>query len=202
MRLIRNHGEAIVEDMGIQDLANIIGFNYRMTELEAAVSIGQFRQLDYLNDCRIELAEYLTKKLSRFPGLVLPGAMGRGKHVYFAYAVKFKEDVVGVSCKTFVRALEAEGIPFGTGYVKPLYLAPIYQKMVAYGKKGCPFTCAYYQGSPVYSKGGCPVCEKMYEKELMLTGICRHPHTKKDIDDAIAAFGKIFDNLEELKKIK
>ena len=74
--------------------------------------------------------------------------------------------------------------------------------MVAYGKKGCPFTCAYYQGSPVYSKGGCPVCEKMYEKELMLTGICRHPHTKKDIDDAIAAFGKIFDNLEELKKIK
>ena len=60
MQLIRNHGEAVVEGMGLDDsFAHIFGYNYRMTELEAAVGTAQFPRLDRLNSHRIRLAEYL-----------------------------------------------------------------------------------------------------------------------------------------------
>jgi len=171
-----------------------------MTELEAAVSVGQFRRLDELNDHRIGLAEYLTDKLSKFEALVLPEKTS-DRHVYFVYAMRFLEEVAGVSRDAFVKALVAEGIPFGAGYVRPIYLEPMYQRKVAYGKKGCPFTCSHYDGEVDYSKGICPVCERMHEKELMLTGVCRHPHTEKDLDDVIRAFEKVFANIDALKGV-
>lgn len=202
MQLIRNHGEAVVGDMTIDEIDNIIGFNYRMTELEAAVSIGQFKRLNYLNDYRIELAEFLTERLSRFEALSLPRSEDFAKHVYFVYPIKFREEIAGVSRDLFIKALNAEGIPFGAGYVKPLYLEPIYQKRIAYGKQGCPFTCGLYHGEIDYSKGICPVAEKVYEKELMLTGVCKYPHTKEDIEDVVNAFQKIFDNKDELTALR
>lgn len=198
MQLIRNHGEVIVEDMNINEINNIVGYNYRMTEIDAAVSIGQFKQLDFLTKHRIELVEYLTEKLSRFKGLILPGKESSNKHVYFVYPIRFRQEIVGVSRDSFVKALNAEGIPFGAGYVKPLYLIPIYQRKIAYGKQGCPFTCGLYQREVDYSKGICSVTERMYEKELMLTGVCKYPHTKEDMDDVANAFQKIFDNEDEL----
>ncbi len=45
MQLIRNHGEAVVEDKGTRDLANMIGFNFRMTEIGAAIGIEQLKKL-------------------------------------------------------------------------------------------------------------------------------------------------------------
>lgn len=200
MQLIRNHGEAVVAGMGFEDIENIVGFNYRMTELEAAVSVGQFKKLDIFNKHRIELAEHLTKGLSRFSSLILPKKTGSDKHVYFVYPMRMKSEAAGISRDMLVKALAAEGIPFGGGYVRPLYLEPIYQKKIAYGKDGWPFKSSCRNVD--YSKGICPVAEKMYEKELLITSICRHPHTKEDIDDVIRAFEKVFENIEDLKSIK
>lgn len=202
MQLIRNHGEVIVGDMGVQEIENIIGFNYRMTELEAAVSIGQFKKLDFLNNNRIELAEYFTEKLSQFKGLMLPKKENNNKHVYFVYPIRFKEEIVGIPRDALIKALSAEGIPFGAGYVKPIYLEPLYQRRIAYGKKGCPFTCNFFGMKINYQKGICPVTERMFEKELMITPICRYPHTKNDMNDVVNAFEKVFDNLEELKNLR
>ena len=192
MQLIRNHGEVIVEDMKMSGIDNMIGYNYRMTELEAAVSIGQFNKLDILNEHRIRLAEYLTARLSRFKGLILPRKEKRCKHVYFVYPIRFQEKVIGIARSEFVKALNAEGIPFGAGYVRPIYLEPAYQRKIGYGKKGCPFTCSFYSGKVDYKKGLCPVAERMHEKELIVTAVCRYPHTKKDVDDVSNAFKKVF----------
>lgn len=200
MQLIRNHGEAVLGDTSLNNIINIIGFNYRMTELEAAVSIGQFKRLDFLNRHRINLARYLTKRLSKLKGLVLPTERRGDKHVYFVYPIRIGEKEIGMSRNVLVKALQAEGIPCGAGYVRPIYREPLYQKRVAYGKKGCPFTCSYYKGKAVYAKGICPVVEKMHKKELIVIAVCRYPHTKKDINDVIAAFEKIFDNKNKLLK--
>lgn len=199
MQSIRNHGEVVVEDMKIDDISNIVGFNYRMTELEAAVGIGQFKRLDSLNNHRIKLVEYLTEALSRFDGLALPQKEDFNRHVYFVYPIRFKEQSIGIPRDAFVKALNAEGIPFGAGYVKPIYLEPLYQKRIAYGKKGCPFKCDFYKGNVDYSKGICPIAERMFERELMLTGVCRYPHTKEDMDDVLKAFDKIYDSMPDLK---
>lgn len=202
MQLIRNHGEVIVESMNVEDITNIVGFNYRMTETEAAISIGQFKRLDFLNEYRRNLAHYLTQNLSKFEGLSLPQEEKLNKHVYFVYPIKFDSYKVGVKRDTFVQALNAEGIPFGAGYVKPTYLEPIYQRRIAYGKNGCPFNCPFYKGKLQYQKGLCPVTERMHFEELMLTGVCRYPHTQEDMEDVVKAFEKLFQNIKELKKLE
>lgn len=200
-QLVRNHGEVIVEPMGVERIDNIIGWNYRMTELEAAVGIAQFEKLDMLTNHRVSLADYLKKKLARFPGLSLPVTRPGNNHVYFVFPIKFDEQAVGIDRDLFVKALNAEGVPFGAGYVRPIYLEPAYQQRIGYGAKGCPFSCAFYEGRIDYDKGLCPVAERLYEKELLLTGLCRYPMTESDMDDIAAAFGKIYDNIDELRQL-
>lgn len=202
MQLVRNHGEVVIGDMKIDDIDNIVGFNYRMTELEAAVSLGQFKRLGFLTKRRIEFAEYLTKKISGFKGLSLPKKEAGIKHVYFVYPIKFDEKAVGLPRDIFVKALNAEGIPSGAGYVRPIYLDPLYQKKTAYGAKGCPFTCAFYGNKIEYRKSLCPIAERMHEKELILISVCRYPHTKQDIGDVAVAIEKILKNIDKLKAYK
>jgi len=201
MQLVRNHGEAVVAKMGDEDNYDIVGCNYRMTELEAAVGIGQFKRLNKLNTHRISLVEYLVKRLSKFKGLVLP-QKDSNKHVYFVLPIKFKENIIGISRDIFVKALLAEGIPIGAGYVKPIYLEPIYQEKINDNKQGYFSACSTQESEANYLKGICPVAERMYENELMLTGVCRYPHSKEDMDDVVKAFEKVFANITELKKAK
>ena len=46
MQLIRNHAEAVVGDMGVTDLRNMVGYNFRLGEIEAAIGIEQLRKLE------------------------------------------------------------------------------------------------------------------------------------------------------------
>ena len=62
--LIRNHGEVVLDHFKIKKISGLVGYNYRMTELEAAVGIAQFKKLDFLTKYKQNLAEYLTKRLS------------------------------------------------------------------------------------------------------------------------------------------
>ena len=66
MRLIRNHGESIPDDTWSDDsLVNIVGMNFRMTELTAALGIAQLDKLDENNRVRTENACYLVEEVSR-----------------------------------------------------------------------------------------------------------------------------------------
>lgn len=202
MQLVRNHGEVIVADMGLEDITNLLGWNYRMTELEAAVGVAQFQKLNFLNEYRISLAEHLDKKLINFhPSIIPPVRYSFNKHVYFVYPIRYNSNITGISRELFIKALAAEGIPFGAGYVKPIYLEPIYQKKICFGDKGCPFVCKFHNASGKYEKRMCPVAEKMYYNELIITGLCRYPCSIEDINDIANAFEKIFENLEELKNV-
>ncbi len=199
--LIRNHGEVVVSNMDVDDIVNVVGWNYRMTELEAAVGIAQFEKLDSLTEHRIELAEYLTNRLQKLSidALTLPKILSMNKHVYFVYPIKYDETKTGISRTVLVKALTAEGIPFGAGYVRPIYLEPMYQRQIGYGKQGCPFKCPFYEGKLNYSEGICPTTERLFNKDLILTGICHYPLTKNDIDDAVSAISKVFKSLDDLE---
>ncbi len=200
MQLVRNHGEVIAADLGVTNPAITLGWNYRMTELEAAVGIAQFRKLDMLNEHRVGLAEHLTRRLDGLhEGIVLPHIPEHNTHVYFVYPVKYDASTVGVPRDLFVKALVAEGVPFGAGYTKPIYLEPIYQNKRCFGDKGCPFDCKHYDGSVNYDKGICPVAEEMYSEKLILSGICRYPLDESDIDDVASAIEKVLENASELE---
>lgn len=200
IRLVRNHGEAVAEGLGVKDIVNTLGWNYRMTELEAAVGIEQFKKLDQLTKPRRQLADYLTKHLKKYPGLTPPVTLKGATHAYFIYPIKYDAKKFGLSRDLLIKALQAEGIPFGMGYVKPLYLAPIYQQQLCYGGKGWPFTAIPVNQRPRYDKGLCPVTEKLHYHELIHTNLCYYPVTLKDIAGVVRAFEKIYAYRDELKK--
>jgi perosamine synthetase len=199
LQLIRNHAEVVVKNKGVKNLVNMIGFNYRMTEIEAAIAIEQLKKLEKLLILRIKAAEYLTKYLSEFSGIVPPHVRSGVRHGYYVYPITYNAEDVGISREKFVAALNAEGIPMVNGYVEPLYLEPCYQQMTAFGKDGFPFTYPGYKGKVNYRQGICPVTERMYYKELMYTNICHANAKNDDLSDFIVAFGKLFDNLKELQ---
>jgi perosamine synthetase len=199
LELIRNHGEVVVDHYPVKNISGIVGYNYRMTELEAAVGIAQFKKLDRLNQCRIELANYLSSKLEKFkPMLEICKYSDESEHVYFVYPIKFNSKNAGFSRNRFVEAVAAEGFPMGAGYVRPIYHEPMYQQLLAYGDGGFPFKGPHMKKNISYPKGMNPVCERMHFEDLIVTPICHYPLTKYDIDGFVDAIEKVFDNKDEL----
>lgn len=202
LRLIRNHAEAVVEDKGVSDLVNMVGFNYRMTEMEAAVAREQLKKLDSLLEKRLENVSYLAKQLSKIPFLEPAEVRGNCKHAFYVHSLKFNEEIAGISREKFVNAVKAELMPFelretegvkvSYGYVKPLYLQPIYQKKIAFGSKGYPFNSPFYKGEVNYNRGICPVCERMHEKELIAHEFIVPSMSREDMKYVIEAFNKVY----------
>lgn len=198
LALIRNHGEVVVKDKGVDDIVNLVGFNYRMTEIEAAIGIEQLKKLPLLHPPRVACADFLTERLRGFPGLRTPVVRPGVVHGYYRYALRFDESIAGVSRDRFVDALNAEGIPMVKGYTEPLYLEPMYQRRIAFGRDGFPWTYPGYRGSVSYQRGICPVIERLYYHELMCTDVCHADTTTADLEDVVAAFDKIYDHLSDL----
>lgn len=194
LRLIRNHGENLVEEWGIKDIANLVGFNYRMTELSAAVGTEQLRKIDFHVDRREKLGRRLSDGISGLEGLTPPKVRSGCRHVYYLWAMRFDKAVLGVTREQFSRALAAEGFPHFNGYVRPLYLLPVFQRRTAFGSGGYPFALS----SRVYSKGLCPVCERMHEEELICFEACMYDVTAQDLDLLVEAIRKVHANRMEL----
>ncbi len=200
LQLIRNHGESVVGAKGVTNLLNTFGFNFRLTEIPAAIGIEQLAKLPRLLEQRLENVQYLSERLGALPGIRAPVVRPGCKHVYYVQAFLFDTHVVGVSRNRFVQAVSAE-LPtapdrdwplLSAGYIQPLYLLPMYQEQVAYGK-GCPFRCPLYQGKVDYRKGLCPVTEQV-EQEIIGTEFMRPPATLRDMKDVADAFEKVYEH--------
>lgn len=203
-QMIRNHAENVTAPKEEKDLTNLIGYNYRMTEIECAIGIEQLKKLPSLLQQRLDNVAFLNEKLSAFPALeILPMHTDGSVNTYYVYPVKFNKEIAGIDRNTFVDALKAE-IPsavlretaplIGAGYVRPLYLQPIYQQRAAWA-----FNPAFYKGNVSYEKGICPVTEKMHFEVLFTHEYMRPGMTHEDMMDVVNAMEKIFENVNELK---
>jgi perosamine synthetase len=191
-RMVRNHGETILESQKQRTYrSEFLGWGYRMTELEAAIGVEQLKKLDEFNKIRRELADFVKKELNSIKGLKHT-KMSYVDHSYYVYAFTYDESEIGLVREQFVSALNAEGIPFGQGYVKPLYLNPIYHE-------GKPFIYKFYTGKASYEKGTCPVTEQLYEKELIVNAVIRPPATENDVKDIVSVIHKVLENKHEFE---
>lgn len=199
LQLIRNHAEVVVKGKGVKDIGSMLGFNYRMTEIEAAIAAEQLKKLDRLHSRRIQAAQYLTEQLRGLTGLTPPHVLDGVVSGWYLYAMRFDSSKTGVSRGQFAAALKAEGIPLAEGYVEPIYLQPLYQERRLYGSVGCPFQCPHYRGNVSYEKGICPVTERMHYSELLYTDICHANIARSDLGDFVSAVAKVMANLDELR---
>ncbi|TWT40407.1 L-glutamine:scyllo-inosose aminotransferase [Phycisphaerae bacterium RAS1] len=193
VRMVRNHGEIILDGQKERTYrSTILGWNYRMTEMDAALGRVQFGRLDTLNAVRRDLCGYLSRQLSGLPGLTPPAVRADCTHGFYLYAMKFDPATAGISRSQFLHAVQAEGLPIAAGYVRPLYLNPIYQE-----NRAAAF--AFYRGQARYEKGLCAVTERMHEQELLTLSVLRAPATRADVDDFVAAFKKVLGGAAEIR---
>lgn len=199
LRLIRNHAEAVVGDMGVTNLANMIGHNFRLGEIECAIGIEQLKKLKNFVASRQRAAARLTDGLRNLPGLRLPITRENCTHVYYVYKMTLDIDSLGVSRDAIHRALVAEGVQaVGTSFAN-IHLLPMYQNMMAYGSKGFPWTSDICRRKVDYSKGICPVAEQLQDSTYLGFQICVHEMNDVDIDLMIEAFSKVWSHLDELR---
>ncbi len=194
LSLIRNHGENVVGPAGLNDITNMVGFNYRLTEIQAAVAMAQLEKLHRITDIRLDYVRYLNERLRHVPYLEIMDGREGCDSTFYVWPILYKPEVGGVSVSDLHAALNAEGMYFLRGY-KPLYLQPIYQTKTVF-KQGYPFRAPENRDSVTnYHPGACPTAESLRDS-LLLKEYIRFPSTREDLDDVLAAFDKITATLQ------
>lgn len=195
MRLIRNHAEAVVSSKGVSNLANMIGFNFRLGEIEAAIAIEQLKKLPGLVEMRSRSGALLTKGLKGLKGLRTPIVQDHCSHVYYIYAMVFEYEKTGTLREKLLEALQAEGVPWIYSGYQLIHLLPMYQEKIAYGSNGFPWTTDVYQGNVCYKEGICPVAERLHKKDLVSLQLCQHNYSGKEVELVLKSFYKVWNNL-------
>jgi dTDP-4-amino-4,6-dideoxygalactose transaminase len=201
MQLIRNHAEAVVWAKGVTDLSNMLGFNFRLTEIQAAIGIEQLKKLGTFVGERVAAAARLSKGLKDLKGIRTPVVKPNCTHVYYVYPLLYDEAETDVPRDLIIKALQAEGVPVSGSYAN-LHLLPMYQNKIAYGKKGFPWKTGFYKGNVSYQKGICPVAEKLQDGRYIGIGLCLYRYTCEETDLTIQAFRKVWSNLEQFNRNK
>ncbi len=195
VRMIRNHAETVVKASRYEGMNHLLGFNYRMTEMEAAVACIQLSRLPGLTTPRIENATRLTNRLAALPGITPPVVKRGCEHAYYVYSCQYDASVLGVERNRFIDAMNAEGVPMIPAYVEPLYMQPIYQERAMHIGPNHPS----YDSLVNYGKGLCPVTEEMHYEKLFYTPLIHSQLSEADIDDVATAVEKVVSNIDQLR---
>jgi len=198
LQLIRNHAEAVVGDKGVANLVNMIGHNFRLGEIESAIGIEQLKKLKRLVSNRQHSAERLTAGLKDLQGLRTPVVKPACTHAYYIYPMILDIRRLGVSRERIHAALEAEGVTgLASGYAN-VHLLPIYQKKIAYGSKGFPWSSDICCRDVDYTKGICPVAEKLHDESYLGIEMCINELANEDVDLIVQAFYKVWGNFNKI----
>jgi len=115
-----------------------LGFNYRMTNLQAALGVAQMERIDEFVGIKRKLGKYYQEKLSAIPGIKLQVEKSWAKTVYWMYCVELGEDT-GITAEIMMRELGRKGIgtrPFFLG----LHEQPVLREMNLFKEKNYPVT--------------------------------------------------------------
>jgi dTDP-4-amino-4,6-dideoxygalactose transaminase len=203
MQLIRNHAESVVAGAEIKNISNLVGFNFRLGEIEAAIGIKQLGKLEKIIQNKQSLANQLTKELTGLKGISLPEIDSRLSNVYYVYPIVIDPEELGVSRSVLVSALRAERVPgLSEGY-QNLHLLPLFQQKKAFGTEGFPWT---YSGASLnaynYEKGICPIAENYHDEKFVGFGITGLDLKPRHIHEIGCAFRKVWENLDNLARIR
>ncbi|MQA04448.1 MAG: aminotransferase DegT [Streptosporangiales bacterium] len=145
----------------------LVGNNYRMSELSAALGVAQLGRLDELNDARRAIARRLDEGLAGVPGIGVQTERPHAPHIYHLYTLFYDPHVVGADKDDFIRHLqEVEGIEIVLRYF-PIHLLAEFRALG-------------------HGYGECPVAERVYFDHQVQLPI--YPHlTAEQVDHMIGA---------------
>lgn len=188
--LIRNHGEYCHSIFKNISLVNVVGNNFRLVEISAAIAQSQLLKLKNLLKLRVQNSHYLIKNLKKIKCIHFPGIRKNSTHSFYLIPFIYNKNVMKCKRETFVnfinnkvkRKNNGENI-LASGYVKPIYKQDIYIKKIGIGKKKFPF-----ENNINYKNEKCNVAEKMYSSKLILLNSNFPKLTKMDLNYIINVF--------------
>lgn len=198
LRLIRNHAEVVVGDKGVSDLRNMVGYNFRLGEIECAIGIEQLKKLEGFVGSRQRAAKRLTQGLKDLPGLCTPVVRPDCTHVYYVYPLVLDVEALGIPRTRIAEALTAEGVTGLSTAYQNLHLLPMYQQKMAYGSGGFPWSSSICRREVSYAKGICPVAETLQDSGFLGFATCMHELKDDDVDLIVRAFRKVWTSLPAL----
>lgn len=158
--------------------------NYRMTELQGAVSIAQLGKLDSIISRRQSWCGKLTRRIEGLPGLQFPVTTERGTHSYWFYMMRVDPKVLGANADEFAGAMKAEGVPCAAHYItNPIYKYPLFQNHSAFDRGTHPFSRVDYKNAK------CPVAEAILDTCVVLS--VNESYSEQDLDETALAFERV-----------
>ncbi|WP_054857626.1 DegT/DnrJ/EryC1/StrS aminotransferase family protein [Vulcanisaeta sp. JCM 16159] len=182
-RLLRSHGETG------KYYYELLGYNYRMTEFQAALGYSQLRRIEEIIRRKETFAKALMEELQDIENdlIQFPRPKPYIRHAWHLFQILLNLERLRVSRDRVVEALRAEGIEAATvAYPIPLHKEPIIINMVGHGR-GCPWTCPYYGRKAVYK----PLRNAEWAAERVLTILIGPLYTTEDAVDTAKAIKKI-----------
>jgi perosamine synthetase len=168
MRRIRHHGEGPIE--GERAYYHLeLGYNYRMTSMQAATGLVQLRKLDEYLIARRRNAAHVSERLGEIPQVEPPFVADYAVHSYYKYVCRLRRDS-GINIARFVSAVAAEGLPISRRYPTPLPQQPVFRDAGLAG-------------------AACPVADRLSSE---LFTLLVHPTASvADMDDYVTAIAKV-----------
>lgn len=146
-----------------------LGYNYRITDMQAALIISQLDKLQMFSKRRKEIVARYNEAFSKLPQIAVQKEIPESDTTRHLYILRLVPEKLKIGRKEFFDALAAENICCNVHYI-PTYYFPYYQKLG-------------------YAKGICPKAEKLYEEMLSIP--LYYAMTDKDVEDVIRAVTKI-----------
>lgn len=173
--LAKTHG--ITKDASIMSIDNpepwyyeqlFLGFNYRMTDFQAALLLSQLNKLEKFSKRRREIVEKYNQVFSAIPELILQQEIPESETTWHLYIIRLDLEKLKCTRREFFMAMSAENVQPQVHYI-PVYWFPYYQE----------------QG---FKKGLCPIAEEIYSNCM---SIPLYPTmTDEDVNDVIEAVKK------------
>jgi perosamine synthetase len=145
-RLLRNHAFTKPRFTHYE-----LGFNYRMTNVQAAIGVAQMEKAEQLVEARIKNAQYYNSLLKDIKGITLPPKANWAKNVYWMYGILIEKEF-GLRKEEVMEKLKQKGVETRS-FFNPMHKQPVYQKQ----DERFP-----------QSGGSYPIAEELFEKGLYL----------------------------------
>ncbi|HEX7064709.1 MAG TPA: UDP-4-amino-4,6-dideoxy-N-acetyl-beta-L-altrosamine transaminase [Bacillales bacterium] len=173
LRLFRAHGitkEHLSRDEGpwFYEM-NDLGYNYRITDIQAALGLSQLAKLDQFVERRRQWVYFYNKAFSEMPEVTIPHQLPDTESSWHLYVLRLNLEYLSGGRREIFEALRAENIGVQVHYI-PVHLHPYYHRLG-------------------YRKGLCPVAEDWYEEVISLPLFPKM--TEADVDSVIAGVRKV-----------
>ena len=132
VRFMRTHGQTG------KYYHTMLGLNYRMTDVEAAIGREQLKRFDKMLAIRRRNAEILNRCLAEIPGICPQKITSNGEHAWHQYCILVNKEIFGCNRNELAEKLRQKGIATGIHYPRGLHQQPIFEQI--YGRQNLPTT--------------------------------------------------------------